>query len=352
MKIHLLSGFLGSGKTTAMQAAARALMHQGINAGVITNDQGIQLVDGDFFKSTGIPGRQVAGGCFCCKYAALDSSIQSLVALNKTAVIFAESVGSCTDIVATVLKPLLQFYPAAQVTVSMFADVRLLQLMLNGGSALFDEPVKYIYFKQLEEAGIIIVNKTDLIDREALVQIKNILRQQYPLKKILYQNSMDENDILHWIDTVNNDYASGNLPSLSIDYDEYAAGEAMLGWFDGEIEIHSGDYNALQLAEDLVNLIYEKINKQQYAIGHLKFLINVTDKISFTSSGEPAIRLTKAPSSFAPVLINARVQTAAENIHQLVLAAISEIEKSAACKIIVLSQSAFQPGYPIPVHRW
>ncbi len=57
MKIHLVTGFLGSGKTTAMQHACLTLLQQGIKTGVITNDQGIKLVDGDFFKSLNIAGR-------------------------------------------------------------------------------------------------------------------------------------------------------------------------------------------------------------------------------------------------------------------------------------------------------
>jgi G3E family GTPase len=351
MKIHLLSGFLGSGKTTAMEAAAGALVQQGIHTGVITNDQGIKLVDGGFFKSRDIPGRQVTGGCFCCNYAALDSSIQSLVATNKTDVIFAESVGSCTDIVATVLKPLLQLYPTAQVTISAFADVRLLQLMLNRETNLFDETVNYIYLKQLEEAGIIVVNKTDLIDKTTLAEIKILMQQQYPGKIILYQNSLDENDILQWIDTVNNDHSSCSLASLDISYDTYAAGEAKLGWLDQELEIHSNDNNALQQAEDLINLIYKKITGHQYAIGHLKFLLNTTDKISFTNNRDATVEIKKIPSTLATLLINARVQTDAENILQLVSAAVNEIEKIYGCKIVVFSQSAFQPGYPVPLHR-
>ena len=102
MKIHLLSGFLGSGKTTAIQQACNSLMQQGIGVGVITNDQGIKLVDEGFFNSLGIPNRQVINGCFCCNYNDLDDSIESLISLNNPEVIFAESVGSCTDIVATV----------------------------------------------------------------------------------------------------------------------------------------------------------------------------------------------------------------------------------------------------------
>ncbi len=50
MKIHLVNGFLGSGKTTAIQQAYSELERKQIKAGVITNDQGQRLVDGDFYK--------------------------------------------------------------------------------------------------------------------------------------------------------------------------------------------------------------------------------------------------------------------------------------------------------------
>ncbi len=42
MKLHLLSGFLGSGKTTAIQNATGYLLQKGVKVGAITNDQGTQ----------------------------------------------------------------------------------------------------------------------------------------------------------------------------------------------------------------------------------------------------------------------------------------------------------------------
>lgn len=51
MELHLLSGFLGSGKTTAIHSACNYLLQKGVKAGVITNDQGSRLVDGDFLKA-------------------------------------------------------------------------------------------------------------------------------------------------------------------------------------------------------------------------------------------------------------------------------------------------------------
>ena len=351
MKIHLLSGFLGSGKTTAIQYASRALLQQGIKTGVITNDQGIKLVDGDFFKSLNIPGRQVVNGCFCCNYNDLEANIQSLIETNETEIIFAESVGSCTDIVATVLKPLLHFRPDAQVTVSTFADVRLLQMILKGGANLFDETVNYIYLKQLEEAGIIVINKIDLINKEQLAEIKRLMQEKYGSKILLYQNSLDEDNIQHWLHTLNNYQSAGMLQSLNIDYDIYAAGEAKLAWLDQELEIYSANNNALQQAEDLINNIYKKINEHQYPIGHLKFLINGAIKISFTSNTQPAVTIKIEPAASVALLINIRVQTQPEIIEQLITAAIKEVEMQSGCKIVVNSLSAFQPGYPRPTYR-
>jgi G3E family GTPase len=110
--------------------------------GVITNDQGIILVDTGYFQSNAIPNRQVINGCFCCNYDSLDENIESLIKTNDPDVIFAESVGSCTDIVATVMKPLQQFKKDIAVTVSTFADARLLHMLFIENKQLFNDEVK------------------------------------------------------------------------------------------------------------------------------------------------------------------------------------------------------------------
>ena len=351
MKIHLLSGFLGSGKTTAIQQASLSLMQEGIKTGVIANDQGIKLVDNHFFESLQIPSRQVINGCFCCNYNDLAAGILSLIETNQTEIIFAESVGSCTDIVATVLKPLLLSYAGAQVTVSVFADARLLEMMLSNKKHAFAETVRYIYLKQLEEAGIIVVNKIDLIGNRVLSGIKEYMQQHYPGKVLLYQNSLDAGSIQEWLKTIDSAGIAGNLSSLTIDYDVYAAGEASLAWLDQELEIYSPVNNARQHAVDLVNNIYSRINVGQYAIGHFKCFIDGAVKISFVSNSEPPASIKKQFSGSASLLINIRVQASPEEIQQLLTEAIHNEEAKSGCRIIVNSLSAFQPGYPKPTHR-
>ncbi len=352
MKVHLLSGFLGSGKTTAILQAVSVLMNQGIRAGVITNDQGIKLVDSKFFKSLRILSRQVVNGCFCCNYNDLNNNIESLINACQTEVIFAESVGSCTDIVATVMKPLLRYRPGTDVTVSTFADARLLQMLLSGNATSFDESVTYIFNKQLEEAGIIIVNKIDLMNASELEDLNEMMNELYSHKTLIFQNSLNAGSIGQWMHALNNESPANTLSSLDINYDVYGAGEAMLAWLDEDLEIYSAS-SALKDTYDLINLIYKKITEQHFAIGHLKFLLNDSEKISFTSTTQQLIEPGPEGdlSSSASLLINARVQTTPEMLSKLVADAIEAISITSGCTMVVNSLSAFQPGYPRPTYR-
>ena len=53
MDLHVVGGFLGSGKTTAIVSALHTLIAAGQRVGVITNDKGRFLVDTAFIGSTG-----------------------------------------------------------------------------------------------------------------------------------------------------------------------------------------------------------------------------------------------------------------------------------------------------------
>jgi hypothetical protein len=352
MQIHLLGGFLGSGKTTAIQQACRLLSKDGIPVAVISNDQGDRLVDGAFFEHLGIPAQQVTNGCFCCNYNDLDRCLLALTGHDRPAVppatppaiLFAESVGSCTDLVATVLKPLLKQYPGWSPTISVFADAALLPDVLEGRSA-FDPTVSYIYLKQLEEAQVIVVSKTDQAGNENTLRL--LLTERYPGKIVLYQNSFSNDDIQRWLQTLEQlSLQSYTLPSLNIDYDRYGAGEAQLAWLDQDLLIESPSLNAQSAALALVT----RLSQTNHPIGHLKCLIDNAVKISFTSTGTTDHIPIKSAAS-TRLLINARIQTSPVELSDLIAEAIQATEKERPCTIRTLTASCFQPGFPRPTHR-
>lgn len=344
VKIHLLSGFLGSGKTTAIEQACRLLSKKGIATAVITNDQGAQLVDGERFNHLGIPSAQVINGCFCCNYNDLDAGIRSLIKQYQPAVLFAESVGSCTDIVATVLKPLLLQHPEWQPTVSVFADAHLLPALLEG-SAVFGPAVSYIYGKQLEEAQTIVVSKIDRIDNE--IALHRLLTERYPGKTILYQDSFNEDHIYRWLQTLDETFAeAAALPSLNIDYDLYGEGEAKLAWLDQQLEFKSTSHRA----QDAALALMQRLGNIDQPIAHLKFLLDGHTKLSYTSTGSSDFFLP-SPAGTATLLINARMQTAPSTLSIRMDEAIRATQNEQDCTIRTLSSSCFQPGYPRPTHR-
>src|SRR5712672_2284500 len=98
----MIGGFLGAGKTTAVARLAARLTKQGMRVGLITNDQGVELVDTAMLRSRGFATEEIHGGCFCCRFDTLTDAAQKLTDSTRPDVFIAEPVGSCTDLVATV----------------------------------------------------------------------------------------------------------------------------------------------------------------------------------------------------------------------------------------------------------
>src|ERR1700712_1537733 len=106
----MIGGFLGAGKTTAVARLAQRLTQRGLKVGLITNDQGRELVDTKMLRSKGFATEEIPGGCFCCRFNSLVSAAERLDAASRPDVFIAEPVGSCTDLVATVAYPLRRMY--------------------------------------------------------------------------------------------------------------------------------------------------------------------------------------------------------------------------------------------------
>jgi hypothetical protein len=223
-------------------------------------------------------------------------------------------------------------------------------MQLRHNTLLFDASVNYIYFKQLEEAGIIVVNKIDLIDEGQLTDLRRVMQQKYPDKIILYQDSFAEGGVGAWMKAL---ACPAALSSLEIDYAIYGAGEALLAWLDQELVVISPDGRAVFAAIALTRRIDERIRECGYPIGHLKFLLDGKTKISYTAlaAEEAGGVAVGAAAGSATLLINARVQTAPDVLSRLVTEVVGEVEIGYGCKILIKKTASFQPGFPKPTHR-
>jgi Ni2+-binding GTPase involved in maturation of urease and hydrogenase len=359
MNLHLVGGFLGSGKTTAIIGAARLLMAQGKRVGVVTNDQGKYLVDTAFFKFADIPAVEVTGGCFCCNYDVLENRLNDLVEMTQPDIIFAESVGSCADIVATVIKPLvtLKNKPSDFTSLSVFTDARLLKARLLDQDLPFSDDVVYIFDKQIEEAGVIIINKIDLLPESGRQEIKNLTQERYPDKNILLQNSLDELNIKRWIRGLENESIYSPLKSLDLDYARYGAGESRLAWLDKRLSIEVTPGKGRRAVISLIKVMLSELNKQKIPVGHLKFYIQADGdavKISIPTIFEELWedKIPLFPNArFVEVLINGRVETEATFFDNLIQNVVLDFSTTDGASIMVLETASFHPQYPKPIHR-
>jgi len=355
MNLHLVGGFLGSGKTTAIIHAAKALMDRGQTVGVITNDQGKFLVDTAFFRLSTIPTVEVTGGCFCCNYNDLDDRLAQIVAEAQPDVIFAESVGSCADIVATVVRPLLELETSGgkPASFSVFADGRLLRRRLLGEEMPFSDDVMYIFDKQIEEAALVVVNKMDLLSSMALAGTIDLLADRYPEKLILAQDSRTLGGVQAWLDTIQ--MGKLVLPEypLEMNYSRYGAGEAQLAWLDEEVLMEFPDGLGKKIIQKIILDLVSGIEQKQAGIGHLKLAVLVgrnVEKISIPTLIEPGWedRIPWIEGTTALLLINARVEMNVEALRSLAHSVLSA--SGADCTI--RSEEAFYPGAPNPTHRF
>ncbi len=353
MKLILTGGFLGSGKTTAIQQACNLLLKENIKVAVVTNDQGDELVDSKFSQGFSIPVKEVTKGCFCCNYTALLENIGYFSKEIHPQIVFAESVGSCTDLVATIANPLAEMHPELTVTISVFVDSYLLWTIINGTSSFTDDSVRYIFKKQMEEADVLILNKTDLLNAQQSKEVQTFMKKEYAGKKIVLQNSLNPEDIQRWLYCLEKPELT-KRKSLELDYEIYGEGEAKLAWLDASVRVANKKISALNASALLSQKIYEKIKAKGYTIGHLKFLINDGTeqfKISYTETSKNENHFFNSASIKASVLINARVQTTPKALQEIVYEAIDEVALQTNSTIQIQSISAFQPGFPKPTHR-
>ena len=66
MKLLVVAGFLGSGKTTVLLDLARRMTDDGLSLAIVENEIGEVGVDGEVVRRHGLPVRELFGGCICC----------------------------------------------------------------------------------------------------------------------------------------------------------------------------------------------------------------------------------------------------------------------------------------------
>lgn len=355
----MVGGFLGAGKTTTIGRLAKTYTARGLNVGIVTNDQATDLVDTNTLRSQGFDVGEVAGACFCCNFDELISTIRGLSEKERPDVILAEPVGSCTDLVATVIQPIKQLFDAEFVIAPYCVILkpshgrRVLKNEKGGG---FSPKAAYILKKQLEEADAILVNRVDELEPAKIDELAALVAENHPgipLLRVSAKTGAGFDPLVELLDQ-NGDFGRR---ILDIDYDTYADGEAELGWLNSSLRVTADVEFALDdLLLEVVTELKQSLGESNAETAHLKTIglwegfFGVANLIS--SEDNPELSLpSNCNVKSIDLIVNARVACAPAVLEKLVHAAIAKACTARNATAEFRNTQSFRPGRPEPTHR-
>jgi Ni2+-binding GTPase involved in maturation of urease and hydrogenase len=341
---------------------AQALTLKGLKVGLITNDQGSNMVDTAMLRSRGFATEEIPGGCFCCRFNSLVHAASKLTSATAPDVFIAEPVGSCTDLIATVTYPLRGMYgdQFSVAPLSVLIDpIRALRILEVEEGSRFSEKVRYIYLKQMEEADLIVVNKVDVLSSDRLHALEKAIALRFP-KQILAVSARTGLGLPEWFDRVVNGSPPGGQ-SMPIDYEIYAEGEALLGWLNCTVRLSQQvAWDGNQLLRDLAEAFQRRLRATGAEVAHLKMTlipqnglgaIGVINLVRSDYVPELSLALP-AYLEKGQLIINARIEMSPEQILEVVVAGLAELsERHPDLEVVLQHEEHFRPGKPQPTHR-
>ena len=195
MPILLLTGYLGSGKTTLVNRILKN--EKGIRFAVIVNDIGEVNIDATLIQQGGMMGKKddslvaLQNGCICCTLKTdLMQQITEIMKMDKFDYIVIEASGICEPepIAQTInsMKSIGGVYtefgiPKLDCIVTVVDALRMADEFGCGESLekknLEEDDIENLIIQQIEFCNIILLNKASEVKPEALEKIKKIIRE-------------------------------------------------------------------------------------------------------------------------------------------------------------------------------
>ncbi len=359
VRLILVGGFLGSGKTTTIARLARTYVAQGLKVGIITNDQATDLVDTHTLRAAGFDVREVAGLCFCSNIEGLMRAVEQLESNQQSDVILAEPVGSCIDIVATVVQPLQRLFPG-KFRIGPYGVILKpshgRKILSDKRSAGFSPGAAYIFRKQLEAADFVILNRIDELSPDEVDRLAELIATDYPAAPVVRLSAKTGAGFETLLEMLDRQGEFGRR-MLEVDYDVYAEGEAELGWLNSSLRVVAPAPFSL---DDLSLGIVRRLQQLLVAFGaepaHVKTISMAVDSYSVAnvvSSDTPAVlsRESHATTCEADVIVNARAAAAPGALEEQMLAAVGVTCQALSATADLLNTRSCSPARPRPTYR-
>lgn len=178
IKIDVISGFLGSGKTTLIKKMLDCIKDE--NVVVIENEFGQIGIDGELIKKEGLQVLELQNGCICCSIK-LNFKDTLLDVINKfkpdRIIIEPTGIGLLSEIITMINNLDKDMNISINSLITVIDGVNYFDYIDNFGDFFED---------QIENASVLIISKSQFIDNQDLDDIIKSLKHINKTTNILY----------------------------------------------------------------------------------------------------------------------------------------------------------------------
>lgn len=353
-KYMIVSGFLGSGKTTTMIAMARNINRRLQDAGenghcaIIANDLGAKnLVDADYTRTADVAIDEITGDCICYITDDLVYHINRLADAGANVVV-SDIPGCGVGALNHVYVPLKERHPGKfdlLPLVCLVDPIRLRMILPQGEDINLPEEMRFLLNAQLAEADVIVLNKVDLISDEEREADLAFIRKAYPDFPVMAISARTGEGVDELVDYLLAHEAAAEPRDLGTDSEEFDAAEAQMCWYNRRFfaEERDGkniDFN--QVAEDFMEAIRDGLIEAKRNVPHLK-LFAAGEGDDFVKCSIVGVdydlefeRKLAQPYSGIAIVVNARATCESETFGDIVEDAMDAIrsEHNLKCRVI------------------
>jgi G3E family GTPase len=169
MRILIVSGMLGSGKTSVILGMAGMLSNSGLSIAIVENEIGSVGIDGEVLERGGMMVKELRGGCICCSMrTGMIDALRSLEACigPDMAIIEPTGVADPKHVISAV-GGVTGLTVSSIFTIIVVDAERILKV-----KRMFERPLK----NQIGAADLVLVNKIDTVQEDEIKEIEELIR--------------------------------------------------------------------------------------------------------------------------------------------------------------------------------
>ncbi|MCL2607179.1 MAG: hypothetical protein FWD92_01290 [Methanomassiliicoccaceae archaeon] len=170
MRLLVVSGMLGSGKTSVILGIADMLSDRSLKIAIIENEIGSIGIDGEILERSGLKVKELRGGCICCSMqTGLIDTLRTLEAVMGPDIAIIEPTGIADPkYVVNAVKDVTGLAVTSIFTIIMVDAERFLKIRKP-----FERPLR----NQLSVADLVLINKMDTVTSNEMEEIEKHLRE-------------------------------------------------------------------------------------------------------------------------------------------------------------------------------